>query len=351
MRRGLVILLLGALSILGAARASARPAVHHVKRGDTLSSIAKQHAVSVSDLEKWNHIPKGRLRPGDRVYLAPGATRIHVVKKGQTLSGIAKRSGVTTAELLELNPGISRSLKEGQEVVVPGGATRGPEPRKRSSSKRSSSKRSSSKRGHGPDDPEVVCPSDLAEVPKHVGYKRVHADASYATQRTLDALKRGFDHVQARHRLAPRVMVLDASRKDLGPVGDHRSHQEGRDIDISYYQRKCKRDGCATQAVRPDNLDVKRQWTLLSYWLRSGDVDMMFVDRGLQEVLREYAKKRGVKEDQLDEWFQYPRPAGSQEGVIRHWPGHKNHVHVRFKRPFDHNRSKKHRVCRDIEKP
>jgi LysM repeat protein len=317
--------------VLAAASAWARPSVYTVRRGDTLTSIAKRYDVKVSELRRWNRLRKDRIRPGDKLNLRP-TKRQYRIRKGETLSRIAKREAVSIKDIVRLNPGLNpRKIRAGQIIELPGAA---PE---RKTAKRDEPARRSAKRkakNVGTTDVRVIeCPGRLARVPAHVGYKRVHRHAAWATAKTNDALKRGFNHVLRRHRLAPRVHVLDASRRDLGPAGDHRSHQSGRDVDITYYQKKCPRSGCPTRRVRPSQLDARRQWTLLHYWLTRGDVEMVFIGQSLQRVLREYAKKKGVPERQLDVWFQYPRPAGSQEGIIRHWSGHENHIHVRFRGP------------------
>ena len=43
-------------------------------------------------------------------------------------------------------------------------------------------------------------------------------------------------------------------------------------------------------------------------------------------------KAQGVSEDTLDEIFQYPRGRGRPHGLVRHWRGHRGHLHVRFRR-------------------
>lgn len=305
--------------VLNASPLSARPSRCTVRRGDTLSEIAKRYDVSVRDLRRWNHLRKDRIRPGDRLHLRP-ASRMYEVKRGDTLARIAKREGAAVDDILDLNPGLdAKSLRAGTEIEVPGGEVNGPAEPKRKKRRRS---KSETKR----DD----CPTRVTRVPRHVGYRRAHRAAGWATNKTNRLLKRGFDVVLRRHRLAPRVEVLDASRKDLGPVGDHRSHQEGRDVDISYYQKICPRRGCPGKTVAPNLLDTRRQWTLLRYWLKRGEVEMIFIDHALQAKLYDYAKRHGTTKRQLEEWFQYPRKPGTHEGIIRHWPGHKDHLHVRF---------------------
>jgi LysM repeat protein len=307
--------------LLTASPLAARPARCTVRRGDTLSSIAKRYDVTIRDLRRWNHLRKDRIRPGDRLHLRP-ATRMYTVRRGDTLAKIAKREGASVDDILDLNPNLdAKSLRAGTEIEVPGGEVNGPAKPSKETKK---GRRKGRKAGGGD------CPTRIERVPAHVGYRRAHSDAGWATKKTNRLLKRGFDVVLRRHRLAPRVEVLDASRKDLGPVGDHRSHQEGRDVDISYYQKICPRRGCPAKTVKPSLLDARRQWTLFRYWLKRDEVEMIFVDHALAAELYDYAKRHGATKKQLDEWFQYPSKPGTHEGIIRHWPGHKDHLHVRF---------------------
>ncbi len=348
--------LLVALAV--ALSASARPRQYKVRKGDNLTAIAKRFDIKVTDLRRWNHIRRDHLKVGQVLSLEP-KTKTYKVRKGDTLTKIAKREGLTVAELKELNPGLTaKNLKAGQTIALyrtkadAAAAKRRHEANEKADEKKTAKKRSNKREKRKAkttraDKPhkKVDCPSRLEKVPHHVAYKRVHRDAAYATAMTLDAIDRGFDQLLRRHRLAPRVHFLDASRKDLAPVGNHRSHQEGRDVDITYYQRNCPRDGCPTRAVTPKKLDVKRQWSLLHYWIQRGDVEMMFIDHKLQAELYAEAKRRGASKAQLERWFQYPRSPGTKEGLIRHWPGHTNHVHVRFQSPVG-----KQRPCKEEKK-
>ena len=45
------------------------PLTYSVRRGDTLSGIAKQFSVTVSDLREWNHLPGKHLFPGQKINL------------------------------------------------------------------------------------------------------------------------------------------------------------------------------------------------------------------------------------------------------------------------------------------
>ena len=79
-----------------------------VKKGDTLSAIAKQHGVTLQRLTSYNHITDpDRIYPGEVIDIPHGenvsAMRFYTVKPGDTLSGIAKKHQTTVKKLQQLN--------------------------------------------------------------------------------------------------------------------------------------------------------------------------------------------------------------------------------------------------------
>ena len=121
--------------------------VHVVRRGESLSVIARRYRVRVSDLVRWNglrdasHIVVGqRLRltaPGEAPQEAPavassgssakaasssGVTGSHTVQRGETLSIIARRYGVSLADLQAWNNIADPSrIVVGQKLTLRGG--------------------------------------------------------------------------------------------------------------------------------------------------------------------------------------------------------------------------------------
>jgi hypothetical protein len=137
-----------------------------------------------------------------------------------------------------------------------------------------------------------------------------------------------FDSVREAHPRAPRVRVHDLSDHDGGRLYGHRSHQSGRDVDIAYYHERCN-GPCSFRRVR-DDLDVATQWTLLRHWLVRDQVTAIFNDYRIQRPLYEEARRQGATRAQLSRWFQYPRGRTHSLGKIRHFPNHRDHLHVRF---------------------
>ena len=124
----------GAMSTV-VARSVSEPAerivtFHRVKRGETLSHIARRYDVSQSQLQRWNRLGRStQIRAGQRLRIgetpterARVATRgsTHTVRSGDTLTGVAKRYGVSLRALSSAN-GISTSarIRIGQRLRIP----------------------------------------------------------------------------------------------------------------------------------------------------------------------------------------------------------------------------------------
>lgn len=81
-----------------------------VEPGDTLSEIASEIGLSVTELARINELSDPNmiwvgqvLRTGQRVHAAARAESRHIVQPGETLSGIAAAHGVSVATLVEAN--------------------------------------------------------------------------------------------------------------------------------------------------------------------------------------------------------------------------------------------------------
>lgn len=105
-------------------------AVHVVRRGDSLWSIARRHDMDVIALAALNKIdPKDTLRTGQRLVLhadnggvvattGDGKQVTYVVRRGDTLSGIARTLKVSVANLRDWNNISGSSIKAGQRLVA-----------------------------------------------------------------------------------------------------------------------------------------------------------------------------------------------------------------------------------------
>lgn len=105
-----------------------------VRKGDTLSQIAKRHGVSVINLKAYNGINSNNiivgknLRIPDQSYTAPPQikTAEYKVRSGDTLSSISVKFGTNISTIRSLNNLNSNFLKTGETLTVPEGrATKG----------------------------------------------------------------------------------------------------------------------------------------------------------------------------------------------------------------------------------
>jgi membrane-bound lytic murein transglycosylase D len=116
-------------------RARTVQAVHVVRRGDSLWSIAKRHNLDVVQLANLNRIdPNDGLRPGQRLKLsvtsggsasgggsaagASGKRVTYVVRSGDTLSTIAQTLKVSVANLRDWNSIAGNKIRAGQKLVA-----------------------------------------------------------------------------------------------------------------------------------------------------------------------------------------------------------------------------------------
>lgn len=121
-----------------------------VVKGDTLSKIANQHKISLTDLMKWNNLDHHIIYPGQKLKVSNSTTTAesttkpennkptapppstsssseYVVQKGDTLSHISVKVGMTISDLKTLNNLTSDVIYVGQKLKVKGNATSGKE--------------------------------------------------------------------------------------------------------------------------------------------------------------------------------------------------------------------------------
>lgn len=169
-------------------------------------------------------------------------------------------------------------------------------------------------------------------IPDHPGYRIRNPRRAFVTEETAQWLTDGFDVAAALDAKQPSLMVLDASLIHGGPIHGHRSHQSGRDVDLSYFRRSCGRL-CRQGLTTAQSLDAGRQWRLLAHWLRNQQVEFAFVDYSLQKALYREAQAAGANPAELRLWFQYPRGRSHPAGIVRHVANHRDHIHLRFACP------------------
>jgi len=110
---------------------------HEVRRGETLSSLAKEYNTSTEAIRDINGLKKSRIAPGkhllipldinakgqDVSYLTPEQVGkqqeiLYRVRRGETLARIAKKHNVTVADIKEWNKGLGASIRAGQKIKL-----------------------------------------------------------------------------------------------------------------------------------------------------------------------------------------------------------------------------------------
>jgi membrane-bound lytic murein transglycosylase D len=101
---------------------------YRVRRGDNLTEIARRYGVGVADVRRWNDLQGDHIQVGQRLVLyAGGGGRqaagradwvAYRVKRGDTLSTIARRYGVTVAELKKWNALRTSRIQSGQRLAI-----------------------------------------------------------------------------------------------------------------------------------------------------------------------------------------------------------------------------------------
>lgn len=97
---------------------------YRVRSGDTLSSIASRLGVSAKDLQSWNGIRGAHIKVGQTLSVKNDAQSLvkndsitYKVRKGDSLSSIAKRHGVNIKDVLRWNDDTD-DLKPGDQLTL-----------------------------------------------------------------------------------------------------------------------------------------------------------------------------------------------------------------------------------------
>lgn len=122
----------------------------------------------------------------------------------------------------------------------------------------------------------------------------------YGTERTIRAIVSVLEAHRAANPGAPRVLVGDISLRGGGSIQEHRSHQNGLDVDV-YYPRL---DRALRAPVSVDQVDRALAQDLVDRFVAAG-AQMIFVG--------------------------YHTGLTGPSGVVIPYPNHENHLHVRFR--------------------
>jgi penicillin-insensitive murein endopeptidase len=167
------------------------------------------------------------------------------------------------------------------------------------------------------------------QMPDGARWQVVNPRETWGTSETIEFLILCIDEVNEEFPDTLPIPIGDIGKPEGGALPPHLSHQSGRDVDVGYYYTTG--DKWYTPA-RPNNLDLPRTWALVRAMVTRTDVEVIFIDRSIQKLLRGYAEGIGEDATWLDDLF--GGPASALRALIRHEPGHRTHIHVRFYNPI-----------------
>lgn len=183
----------------------------------------------------------------------------------------------------------------------------------------------------------------MPEGDEHSGYfLRSQRQRSWATEKTIRSLLAGFAAYAKTYPDGPRINVGDFSKRRGGKVKPHASHTNGRDVDIGFVHTTPPNEHHPEHFIRASstNVDAQKTWFILKSIIQTGNVKVIYLDRTVQKQLYKVAVKE-LDDRQLKAIFSIPKHDKSSSAIFQHWPGHKNHAHIRFACPENQPRCRK----------
>lgn len=101
-----------------------KPLNHKVKLGETVFGISKIYDIPVETIFELNPTAKEGIREGETLRLSASAetpnAEYYVIRKGDTLSKVARDNHTTVAAIMKENPGVSeRNFRAGETIRLP----------------------------------------------------------------------------------------------------------------------------------------------------------------------------------------------------------------------------------------
>jgi LysM repeat protein len=280
----------------------------------------------------------------------PAEAGRHIVARGETLERVAAHYGCSTDAVLRTNGLTTTIVPPGTVVEIPScpraaraagtirtrAAVR--EPAIREPVVREPVADSSPERASGPQSVGQPWSGRLrggVRLPPGEGYRVRRPERAFAARHVVEHLRGAIAAVRALRPHVHELAIGDLSAEGGGKLDEHRSHQSGLDVDLGFYFRAPPPGYPDAFAAANEDLDLAATWALIAAFARTSElpdgVQVIFLDRGVQARLYDWARGRGTPEPQLAELLQYPREPDVAEGLVRHWPHHADHLHVRFK--------------------
>ncbi len=161
-------------------------------------------------------------------------------------------------------------------------------------------------------------PYALTQLPDRPAlYKRWNPFRSWGTPALVDAVIEATGLVASKYPDSDPVFVGDLSTRRGGALPPHRYHHDGRSADVGLFRDGGKQPVAGFEPLWSSELDLQRTWTLIHGLLETGRVEHILLDQGHIDTLKRWL---------LDEGRLW-----AYEGIVRHAPRHRDHLHVRMR--------------------
>jgi len=152
---------------------------------------------------------------------------------------------------------------------------------------------------------------------------------AFGAVNAIGAMVEAFTRYGESFEVAPPVSVGEISARRGGRALPHRSHRTGRDVDLGYVLVE------GTEAERwrradEANFDVEKNWVLIQSLVATGEVQQIFISSRLQRLLKPLAREQ-LSEREYARYFRVADSDADEAPLLKHWDGHRDHMHVRFR--------------------
>lgn len=166
-------------------------------------------------------------------------------------------------------------------------------------------------------------------------YRRVKPAEQYGADFVVHALRKALKEYRKAQGPRPRILVGDLSLPQGGPFPPHKSHQNGRDVDVHLPLMPSR--------GQRGRIDWHASWRLIDALRRNPLLHKIFLSARLHPSLAQAARELGVEEAQIHRIIQFP--GMHPQAIVRHSPGHDRHIHLRYRCPRQSLASKGPRPC------
>lgn len=106
-------------------------AIYEVQSGDTVSSIAAKHKVSVNTIMWANNLDNvDSIMPGDKIFILPVSGLSYTVKKGDSIDSVCGKFKAEKDRVIAFNNlPANGDLTDGEEIIIPDGQGETPKPK------------------------------------------------------------------------------------------------------------------------------------------------------------------------------------------------------------------------------